>query len=228
MTQEKILSECREMAQNAGLSEEQSDQFIRTVSDVLHDYSVFLGEDCEIQYRLRKRFGRAELVLRIPGERTDPFLLGEKARERLLHKQINSFRPGCETTLSYYYMNGLNTAIIRSPRKEESRNILKQPMVLSALFGLFAGLLSQFLPETAGSFLIEECASPILTLLLNILTGVTGPVVFLSIVLAIGSLESIDELNRLGTLVIRRFALVSSFITAAAILVSLLFFPILG
>ena len=224
----QILAACRKSAEKQGLDEEQREQFIQTVSDVLEDYAGQMPADCEIRYHVRAHFGRVELRLRIYGEKFDPFYQGEKAAERLFQKRIDRVHLDCETSISYFYSPGINTVIIHSPRKKESRNILKQPMVLAALVGLLMGLVSQYLPDSVSGFLIDQCVSPIMQLILGILSGIVGPVVFLSIVLAIGSLESIEELNRLGKIVIRRFVLVTLFITLAAILISLLFFPILG
>jgi hypothetical protein len=72
------------------LSEDDSAEFVSTVTDLLRDYRSSLGEGAEATYRIRRRLGRVEFVAAIPGERIDPFDVGEHADIRNEQRKFGS------------------------------------------------------------------------------------------------------------------------------------------
>ena len=211
------------------LSEDDSAEFIGTVTDLLRDYRSSLGEEAEATYRIRRRLGRVEFVVVIPGERVDPFDVGEHADERNEQRNLSSLSlMQTATTLSYLYARGRNVISVRSPLAPESSNILKQPMVLAVIAGAVAGVLCLQLPAEANAFVVDELVSPVLKIVLSVLSGVMGPIIFLSLVTAINTLDDVDELNNLGHRIFRRFLLIAIGITAVAIVVAAFLFPVFG
>ena len=228
MQENQIITECREALKKTGLSGDQTEQFITTASGILQDCSRIFGEDNDFSYRIRKYFGCVELVLRITGDKIDLFASGEASSERRLKKTINNFVFDRETSVYAYYSFGTNVIIIRSAKKPESNNVLKQPMVIASILGLIGGIACQHLPADVSGFLLDSCVSPLMSLLLNMLTGIVGPIVFLSLVVSVSSLNSINELTEKGTFVIRRFVLCICFIMFVSTAVALCFFRVLG
>ncbi len=110
----------------------------------------------------------------------------------------------------------------------ESSNILKQPMALAVIAGVAAGVLCLQLPANANAFVVDELVSPVLSIVLGVLSGAMGPIIFLSLVTAINTLDNVDELNNLGHKIFRRFLLIAIGITAVAIAVASFLFPVFG
>ena len=211
------------------LSEDDSAEFIGTITDLLRDYRSSLGEGAEATYRIRRRLSRVEFAVAIPGERIDPFAVGEHADERNEQRNLSSLSlMQTTTTLSYLYARGRNVISVRSPLAPESSNILKQSMVLAVIAGAVAGVLCLQLPAEANAFVVDELVSPVLKIVLSVLSGVMGPIIFLSLVTAINTLDDVDELNNLGHRIFRRFLLIAVGITAVVIIVAAFLFPVFG
>lgn len=225
---EAIIAECRSAMSRYGYDDAQTEQFCSLASDYLSDYIEQADDGRDITYAIRKRIDRVELKMSITGERNDPFTHVEKASERRLSKAIGEVLRNQEATASYHYRLGSNIIVIRSARKDWQGSVLRQPTVLAVVLGVLAGVACRHLPRDVSDFIIYEVASPVLSVILNMLTGIMGPIIFLSLVMSISSLESINELTQLGGTVIKRFVRSVLAITVISILIGLLFFPVLG
>jgi len=89
-------------------------------------------------------------------------------------------------------------------------------------------LICQHLPDHIRSFLVDGLADPIGSIVLALIAGVTGPVIFLSLITSITSLGSISKLTDLGFKIMWRFIKCTLFIIGVSILVSLLFYNVFG
>lgn len=223
-----LIEDCRTVLAKKKIFEDDADIFNQTVEGVLEDYGDLLGLDQEIRYRIRKRIDRVECNIYIRADKIDPLEEGRHAEERARQKTIGNVQLNQDTSLSFRYANGCNIITIRSARKTGSGNILKQPMVQAALGGLILGLLCQQLPEGTNQFIINEISTPILSIALGIVSGIMGPVMFVTIVKAVGLLDSIDDLTGLGSKILIRFLTTALCVAAASILVGIVFFPLFG
>lgn len=223
-----LIEDYRTVLAKKKISEDDADIFNQTVEGVLEDYGDLLGLDQEIRYRIRKRIDRVECNIYIRADKIDPLEEGRHAEERARQKTIGNVQLNQDTSLSFRYANGCNIITIRSARKTGSGNILKQPMVQAALGGLILGLLCQQLPEGTNQFIINEISTPILSIALGIVSGIMGPVMFVTIVKAVGLLDSIDDLTGLGSKILIRFLTTALCVAAASILVGIVFFPLFG
>ena len=214
-----LIEDCRTVLAKKKISEDDADIFNQTVEGVLEDYGDLLGLDQEIRYRIRKRIDRVECNIYIRADKIDPLEEGRHAEERARQKTIGNVQLNQDTSLSFRYANGCNIITIRSARKTGSGNILKQPMVQAALGGLILGLLCQQLPEGTNQFIINEISTPILSIALGIVSGIMGPVMFVTIVKAVGLLDSIDDLTGLGSKILIRFLTTALCVAAASILI---------
>ena len=104
----------------------------------------------------------------------------------------------------------------------------KSPLLWAIALGVICGLICQRLPENIRSFLIDGLAEPIGDIVLALIAGVTGPVIFLSLITSITSLGSISRLTDLGFKIMWRFIKCMLFIIAISISVSLLFYRAFG
>lgn len=101
-------------------------------------------------------------------------------------------------------------------------------MLYAIAAGLILGFLCRALPKDISSFIVDELASPLMQIFLHIISGITGPVIFISMTTSIIALESINNLTNLGFKIVRRILGFTLFVTAVSVAVSVLFFPIIG
>ena len=97
-------------------------------------------------------------------------------------------------------------------------------MVQAVILGIIAGLVCQLLPPDLKSFVIDDLASPVLSTVMDLLGGIMGPIIFLSLVTSINLLDNLDEFNNLGIRIFKRFALIALFITLVVVAVSAVLF----
>ena len=223
-----IIEDCKTALSKKKVSEDDADIFRETVQGVLDDYGNLLGSDQEIRYKVRKRIDKVECNIFIKADRLDPFEEGQHAEERALQRSIGNLQFNRDTSLSYRYLKGYNVITIRSARKRGSGNILKQPMIQAALGGLILGLLCQQLPGSINQFIVNEITSPVLSIVLNMISGIMGPVVFITIVKAVGLLDSIDDLTGLGSRIMLRFLISAACVAFVVMLIGICFFPLFG
>lgn len=117
-------------------------------------------------------------------------------------------KTGASLDMQYSYLRGKNILIFLTPPVRSKAKVFN-PMIIASLIGLFLDLICSFLPANLSSFLVNDLASPVLTVAIKVMTGIMGPIIFLSLVTAISSMGSIGELNRLGSKLFKRFITVA-------------------
>ena len=101
-------------------------------------------------------------------------------------------------------------------------------MFLAISLGIVLGYLCLHLPDTVRSFLIDDLVSPVNSVVLGIISGISGPVVFILILSSIITLESIKELTDLTFKIFKRFVWITLFMIAVSLAVSGFFFNSFG
>ena len=215
----QIIAEYREAISKTKHKSEDIETFIQSASQTLFDYCAQFPEDTEFQYRIKRLFGRMELRISIPGEKKGLYESGEMSEERDLLRRIHAMKLASPLDTQYLYIRGNNTLIFLTPPVKRFTG-LRNPLVLASLIGLVLGLLASLLPSSVTSVLVDDIASPVLDVALNLMTGIMGPIIFLSLVTAVSTAESIGELNRLGWKLFRQFLAIAVFITLVSMAVA--------
>ena len=118
------------------------------------------------------------------------------------------------------------------PRKKPSLKSptlwFKSPLIWAIIMGVIGGLICQRLPDNTRSFMVDSLAEPIGSVVLALIAGISGPVIFLSLITSITSLGSVSKLTDLGFKIMWRFIKCTLFIIAISIAVSLLFYSAFG
>ncbi len=224
----RVEEESRIQLSKIKISEEDADSFISQATSVLTDYQKRFSDTKEFKYRFIRRFGRVELILTIPGPRVNPFEEGDRGKERNIKKTIDSLLLTPSTEINYAYAGGNNIVYVHTPISQTEAKVLRSPMLYAVLLGIIGGLIIRVLPQEAASLITDEIAGPVLSVVTKILSGIIGPVIFLSLVTSINTLDSITQLNDLGIKIVRRFLHITDLTAIMAMLVACLFFPILG
>lgn len=165
------------MLSKAGYEDCYISQFTDDAVSVLNDYSALIGEGTEVEYSLAKRLLRIELKVYIRGTQFDPLQVGSEARKRKLASVV-SMNLNTETArVSYAYAFGCNIITVSLPLTERRKSVLKNPMVIAIVLGIVLGFLCQLLPASWNVFIVDEIASPLMSVILGVLSGIMGPVI---------------------------------------------------
>ena len=223
-----VILESRELLRKYDFSEDTINYYTDQIATVLNDYAVYFGENTEIEYTVSKRFGRLEALVSIPGEKYDPFETGDGSNQRKIEKLFTLNLGSQVSCINYTYLQGRNVVSGSVPLNEKKKSILKDPIILAVLLGIAVGLICQHLPENASSFMIQDLLEPVYSVLLSVLSGIMGPVIFISLITSIISLNSVNELSDLGFKIFKRFLWIILFVIILSIGVSILFFANFG
>lgn len=223
-----VISESMAALQKAGFEEEECAVFANKILGLLDDSRELFGEGKEFEYAIGRRFGRIELHLIISGEKFNPFEDGRGAEDREKDRSLRIFIKDKTTSVSYNYIAGKNIITIFSPAIRRHELAIKSPILWALFLGLVAGMICRRLPEGVGRFLIDDLASPVFSVVIGMMTGIMGPLIFVSMVLSISSLGSINKLTDLGGRIIRRFVGITLLVMAVSIAVSLCFYHVFG
>lgn len=221
------LEQIRTAPQLKKIGSEEAERLCKLVGFVLTDYADHFGEETAFEFRIRKRLTGAELRISVSGALYDPLLSGERPLLNRANRLLNNLLVDRATTAFFTYFLGTNIISIRAPQPKNAEGSLKTTL-LALVFGVIFGLLATLLPQNARDFLVNSVTSPLSSLLMTVLTGIMAPVIFVSLLHSVTTLNDISELNTLGKRVIRRFALMTMFLAAASILVCYLLFRTTG
>ena len=223
-----VIAESVAALRKAGFEEEECAVFTDRMLGLLDDSRDLFGEGKEFEYTIGKRFGRLELQMRIAGEKFNPFEGGRGAENRERERTLRNFFKDKTTTVSYNYIAGKNVFTIFSPAIRHREFAIKSPILWALFLGLLAGMICRRLPEEVTRFLIDDLLNPVFSVVIGMMTGIMGPVIFVSMVLSISSLGSIDKLTDLGGRIIRRFVKITLLVMGVSVAVSLFFYHVFG
>ena len=223
-----IITEGRELLRGQGFSEGHIEFFCDRMIAVLNDYSERFGAGIEIEYTIRKRFGKAQAVIYIPGENYDPFENGNDSKRRKIEKVLALNIYSQDATIDHAYLMGRNIVTGSIPLEKKEKSLLKNPYVWATILGIVVGFICLALPKEANEFIVEDIMNEVNKVILNLLTGIMGPVIFISLMSSIVALDSVNDLTNMGFRIFRRFLMVVLFVVFVSIGVSILFFSTLG
>ena len=225
---EKIIEELRELMSKAKYSESKTEQFCNTVADILQEIIDHPDEEREINYSIKKRIDWIEFRIDASGNKIDPLTDGENADKFSYRNSVNSVLFNPETSVEYAYTSGCNHIIVKSPSRVANSTLMNNSMVKAMLLGIVAGVFVRALPEGLRSTFLDGIVGPVMSTMVSLLMGIMGPAFFIFIIISISSLGSMEALSRSGKVILKRFILVSVWISLLTIAVALLFFPVFG
>lgn len=164
---------------------------------------------------------KAIVCLRVAGPAKNHLLEKEDEDEYIVH-YLSSISAKIDEAIRYSYRLGRNILIYRAHIEKKKPNIAVSSVLICAIVGIVLGLISRFLPVEWKDFLMNDFASPILKVILGMLSGIMGPVVFFSVITSLIRFNDISTLNGIGRKIIRRMVM----ITLVAILIPMLLYMV--
>ena len=190
--------------------------------EVLLSFQEEFGEDHIVNVKTETRLGTPQIVIRTKGHGFDPIntasadgYSADSVLSRLLDiKGVSS---------GYSYRMGVNTVCISVNTVRQTKKHFGGPMLYALAAGIILGFLSKLLPTSVFDAVLSV-VTPVQSKLMGLLTAVTIPMIFFSLLSSICALNNINELNKNGKKVILRQFLISGIIILASVLTCAVFF----
>lgn len=165
------------------------------------------------------RFGRVQIVLKIDGEKYDPFKNNED--DEFSRKLLEGFT----NEPSWSFSNGTNEIIIRV-EKEKRRISSFALIVIGIILGIAGGLLLRNLCPDVALILATDYFNPVENMIMGLLNATASLMVFFSIISGVCGMGNIATFNKIGKAVITRFIFTLFWTLLVTMLISLPFFKI--
>ncbi|MEG1578850.1 MAG: cation:dicarboxylase symporter family transporter [Oscillospiraceae bacterium] len=182
--------------------------------DVLNLWRAASGSDTSCMVQLCNRLGQRNLRLSVAGPGMDP---NADCTQSELDEAGNAILEGLGLSPSYRYEKGVNQIEFCIPRKQVNQLLW---VALAAVLAVVLGFFTTRLPIAVQQFLTEQMATPVLNVLLGVLTGIAMPMIFLSICTGILGIGNVATLGRVGKKFLQSFlgmTFVISLLTVVAI-----------
>lgn len=159
------------------------------------------GADTEAEMIERRVLGRRRLLIRVRGEHFDP-----RDRDELDEWEYSAYR-AAGLLPGYSYLGGYNTLTLTEARKPLS-SLMR--LLLALVLGIIVSAVgSALLPEETRSLLLKSVVQPTFDLLVGMLGGLAGPLVFFSMAWGICGIGNAASLGSRGIALLKRFFSVS-------------------
>ena len=180
-----------------------------TLEEILLDYQARFGKEATFKVRCVKRLLTIKVELIVAGRVYNPL---EKDEEE---NAINGILAGIGLAPSYGYRNGKNH-IIFIPKKKPLSSTVKLGVAIG--LAIIAGILLNLLPEGIRAGANEYVLTPVTDAFMGLISAVSVPLIFLSILGSICSMGNMETLGKIGSKTIKVILLymtaISVFMTA--------------
>lgn len=189
-----------------------------SVEEALLRFLDKFGEDAFITVNIGKRFMRPFISIELEGEPYNPMTsdYGE------FGAWSESLLCGVSVNPEYSYDRGKNRIILDLKRSEKNPAI---SLVAAILVGIIGGVFGKLLlSEEIQAAVVKSILQPVNDVFFRLLNAVSGPVIFLTVVVAICGMGSAASAGKNGRRVVLRFMILSFIFTAVSCAVAIPFF----
>lgn len=184
--------------------------------DILSIWQRTLGEGTVCTIRYGKRFGKWSMQLTAAGTISDP---NSDSLSADIEIAGNVILESLGLYPAFEYKNGINCITLSLPKEKPNQLFyLLGAGIVSVILGLF----SLNMPNGIKAVFVDQLATPVLDMLLGLLSGVAMPMIFLSISMSIVNMGNVASLGRIGKKFLTCFMAVAF---AAPLLTVLLYIP---
>ena len=190
-----------------------------SIEEILLKYSERLGENKSFELVMSKKFRTLRIEFSVSGESFDPFSEDEENGDGILHRLLSNL--GLEPV--WRYKNGKNF-ITFSAKKKKMSQILQ--IGIAILAAAILGVLCNLLPQNISGFITGELITPVFNTFMGLLSAISGPIIFLSVVWGILGIGDMSTFGKIGKKMIGRFLIVSVAVGVVGTAICGLFFRI--
>ena len=203
---------------SAGVERREALRIKLTLEEALLQYQEKFGTDAGFSLRLVKRLSSIRIELIVPGESYDAL-----GRDREEDDVIRGLLAGVGLAPAWSYKSGRNH-IIFTPKKKPLSSTMK--MIAAIVLAVITGVLLNLLPESIRTGVNDLLLTPVSNALTGLISAVSGPLIFLSVLGSICSMGNMDTFGKIGTKTIKVILFYMTVIGLLMTAFGSLFYPI--
>ena len=203
---------------SAGVERREALRIKLTLEEALLQYQEKFGTDAGFSLRLVKRLSSLRVELIVPGESYDA--LGSDREE---DDVIRGLLAGVGLAPAWSYKSGRNH-IIFTPKKKPLSSTTK--MIAAIVLAVITGALLNLLPENIRTGVNDLLLTPVSNALTGLISAVSGPLIFLSVLGSICSMGNMETLGKIGSKTIKIILLYMTVIAILMTAFTCLFYPV--
>ena len=175
------------------------------IEEVLLNFRDHFGTKAEYGFRVRRRpFGFSRVLISLKGEPFNPLAESEEDNISLI---LSSLMEDTVKKDSYRYLLGTNFVRFTLAKDKKSRKIPGGNVTIATLLAVICGLAFRLVPEAVRLPILSDLIEPISSRLPKVISALSVPLIFVSILTGICALDEISSLSSLGSRVTFPFCL---------------------
>lgn len=188
---DRVSEEVGKFLASAGVERREALRIKLTLEEVLLEYQAKFGEGAAFQLRCARRFPSVRIEIIVAGEAFDPL---HKASEE--SDVIRGLLAGIGLAPAWNYKNGKNYITFITKKKPLSGTV---KMVLAILLAMVAGFALTALPDGISAGVNDYLLTPMTNAFMGLISAVSGPLIFLSVLGSICSMGNMETLGKIGS-----------------------------
>ena len=200
--------------EKAGVDRRETLRTKLTLEEELLEYQAKFGEEAGFKVRLVKRLSSIKVELIVEGEAYDTLDADNDAGD-----VIQGLLAGIGLAPTWSYRNGKNYIVFILKKKPLSGTV---KMVGAMGLAVVLGLILNLLPSGLRAGVNDYVLTPVTNAFMGLISAVSGPLIFLSVLGSICSMGNMETLGKVGSKTIKVILL---HMTVIAVLVGVLVFP---
>ena len=188
-----------------------------TLEEILLEYQAKFGEEANFKVRCVKRLLTLKVELIVPGRVYNP--LEKDEEENVIHGIL----AGIGLAPTWSYKNGKNY-IVFIPKKKPISGTVK--MVAAIALAVIAGIILNLLPDGIRKGANDYVLTPVTNAIMGLISAVSGPLIFLSVLGSICSMGNMETLGKIGSKTIKVILLYMSVIAVLMTAFGSLFYQV--
>jgi len=166
-----------------------------TFEEVLLEYQSKLGEEATFKVRLIKRLSSIKVEIIVEGESYNALVKNSDEID-----VIQGLLAGIGLAPTWNYKNGKNY-IVFIPKKKPLSGTIK--MVGAIGLAVIAGIILNLLPDGIRAGVNDYVLTPVTNAFMGLISAVSGPLIFLSVLGSICSMGNMETLGKIGSKTIK-------------------------
>ncbi|MBO5487582.1 MAG: cation:dicarboxylase symporter family transporter, partial [Eubacterium sp.] len=216
------ISQCTaELLQQAEVKSKDILRFRLSIENVMEIWLRELGEKTECAFSSGTKFGRAYILLSAEGKKVNPNEYQDELMAGI--SEGSSILATLGLTLEYHYESGQNILKLTLPKGQAGQLM---PVLLCMMLGALLGGIFEFVLPEAGTVVQEWVVTPVFDTLMNLLSVIAGPMIFLAVYSGIYGIGDTITFGKIGKHLIVRFLLMTFVFLLLAAGLILWFFPV--
>lgn len=183
------------------------------------------GENKNFEFVTKKWFGTPKILIKIKGAPYNPIEDNDEQifSEQVIKNLLNYEQAG----LIYRYENGCNEITVVANKEIKNLKIPGGNVTVAIILAIIFGLIMQNFPEPTQKFIAESLISPILHKLFGVIVAVNIPLIFISIIASICSIDNVSMLYDLSIKIFKRFLGILFFVSITAVFINEIIFSVI-